>query len=231
MPTYSIRFLKPDDSYAKAVIVDDFANDAAVSEYVRASYGQKALEIWEGKRRVARRVSGAHEARAKGLWPQSCRYPALSVWSPASFERRGAVLPFGEFEMLGRASQSVFDGVKAGLAQHPVWVRAVAHPAAPPRVPSVRLSFHPARRDADQWVGWTTLSVFAPADDGPAIVEDIVGAATEALTRAHDACRGMAASKNLKIKPLLTVGVTMSGGLDGDWSLAPAPPAAKTHDQ
>lgn len=227
MPTYDIRFLKPDDSCAESVISHDFASDAEVSDFVRAHYGRKALEVWQGKRRVTRRVSGAHDARAKGVWPQSCRYAALSQWSLQGCERRYGPLPFAEFERLGQASQSVLKALQAGLSRHPVWIRAQDHPAAPPTTPSIRVSFHPAHRAADQWVGHTALGVFAAAQDGPAIVEDLVDAASSVLTACHLTVPELTAQAPSRPKPIVTVGAQISGGLDCEWSLGlAATPAA-----
>jgi hypothetical protein len=225
MPTYAIRFLKPDDTYAKAVISQEFTSDAEVSDFARQHYGQKALEIWEGDRRVVRRVSGAHEARAKGIWPQCCRYPAPSTWSLQSHDRTSGELPFSEFEQLCQASQAIFQTLKLEMARHPIWIRAQAHPAAPPNLAWIRMSFHPSRRDPDGWVGWTTLSVFSPAGDGASIVDDVVDAATTAVRKAHAACPGMTGGdEGPRPKPVLDRGGQITGGLDESWFLTIPPP-------
>ncbi len=219
MPTYQVRFLRPDDSYAKAALEQDFASDADVCDYVRSHHGQKALEVWEGERLVTRRVSAAHDARLRGWYRRSCRYPAIQDGALDELERRYGPMPYPEFERLGLTSQLIFEAFKAAMAEHPVWIRANGHPAAPPTIASVRVSFHPTRRDDDQWIGWTTASVFSSSRDEEAIVEDVMRAAQAAMMTAHLHCPNVATAAADRQRPVLRHGVTISGHFDVDWAI------------
>lgn len=98
------------------------------------------------------------------------------------------------------------------------------HPPAPPTIPSLRVSFHPVRRDPEHWLGWTTVSVFSPLRDGDAIVDDVLDAAELAMLDAHRQCANVAAiGSDCRRKGILTYGVTTSGHLDVEWTIEHQP--------
>jgi hypothetical protein len=221
MPTYEIRFLKDDDTYAK-VLVEAFADDSAASDFVRQHYRRKMLEIWQGERCVSRRVSGAHDARLKGIYRSSCRYPALSAYSVAGLEKNYGPLAFEDFERLGQAASAMFTSFRLGMAKHPVWIRAQDHPAAPPTVPAIRVSFHPSVRESGQWLGSTVISIFCRSTD-EAIVEDILDAAAAAVVAAHRPEAGFKSiDDQLHLQPMWPHGDQLTAHITCRWTIADA---------
>jgi hypothetical protein len=122
MPLYEIRFLRSDDSYTRT-LEQEFESDAAARSFQVQHYPQKATELWCADRRVNRRVSPAHDARIRGAYPSTWRYPGLS--GVQSIERRlKRDLSYGEFQMLGEASRVIVGTLRESMAKHNVLVVA-----------------------------------------------------------------------------------------------------------
>ena len=221
MATYQFRFLRPDDSYVKKVRECEFASDREAQLFVLETYPQRAIEIWSGKRLVLRRVSPGHEARLRGWYRRSCRYPAMSNSQLERLDRDFGEMPFADFEMLGRYSQSVFNELRAQLASHSIWIRAASYLPAPPAVDQhIRFSFSIIGSIANRWHGTSNCTVWSRERDGRDVFDDVMDAAPAALSVAHTKAgietRPMLAGNHGKV---VRDGLFLAGGVSEAWEI------------
>lgn len=186
MPNFQLRFLKPDDTVRHVEELES-ASDAEARSYVLQHYPQRATELWDGERRVSRRVSPRHESRLRGEYPWECLYPVLSRYELGQLERSGP-LPYSDFQRLGGTGMAVLARLSATLSGRCVSVRAVSHPAAPATiVKTARYALLSVAREGDGWTGSSHCTVWSSVEEGADVTEGLVADAAAGLLQAHAA--------------------------------------------
>lgn len=178
MPTYNVRFLRPDDSFGKSVDVE-LESDAACWGYLVENYPRKPCEIWSGDRLVVRRVSPAHDYRLRRNFSFVRVFSVeglVDVGSLAGILAAHGYLPKEDFYHLERVASLIFARVRNILAPHQVWVRAIGDPLAPAvvdRSADFSFSLHTDAPDG-YWSGYAKVSIESRERDGPEILNDLM---------------------------------------------------------
>lgn len=221
MPEYEFRFLKRDGSYAKARDRCWLDSNNAAWSYAVEHYRQKPLEIWCADKLISRRVSPAFEARLKGSYPRSSLFPAISIHELESIEKAGEIIPYREFETLGRISMAVFSDLCLEAQQHRVWVHATHHPQPMPAIPQrLRFSFL-IGREPHGWRGLANLSLLSRHCDGPDIVGDLIDCFGSCLGLSLQRM-GLAGHRQSTQRPVAPVGADYHSSVSLPWTLKPA---------
>lgn len=219
MASYEIRFVRPDNSYAKKTLECEFESDSEAWHFLVQTYPQRATETWSGSRLVFRRVSPAHDARLRGHYPKVCRFPTISI-----HQLEKAEADFGEisdplFDEFGRCSLEIFYDLRETMAIHQVWVRATGHPEAPPTVHQrMGFIFWLQHKDAAGWHGVGECSIRSREIDGPEVVNDILDAAAECLFSTFSRLEiGAEPKQNFQRSEIVSFGLDLCSALQGSW--------------